>query len=51
MTTIRSNAHELHTERIKKKALNGLDTKRYCINAIETLAFGHKDIPKYESSI
>jgi len=48
MTTIRSSAQKLHTERIKKKALNGLDTKRYCINAVETLAFGHKDIKNYE---
>jgi len=45
MTTIKSSAHEIHTEKWRKKALNGLDTKRYCVNKVHTLALGHKDIP------
>jgi len=45
---IRSTKHVLHTEYCTKKALNGLDTKRYCMDLVNTLAFGHKDIPLYE---
>jgi hypothetical protein len=44
MKLIRSKRHVLFTEETVKKALNGLDTKRYAIDAVNTLALGHRDI-------
>jgi len=45
---IRSSHHVLYTEKCSKKALNGLDTKRFCVDIVNTLAFGHKDIVLYQ---
>jgi len=44
MTGFRSYEHRIFTETVTKKALNGLDTKRFAVDNIKTLAFGHKDI-------
>jgi len=44
MKGIRSSRHLLFTEEVVKRALNGLDTKRYAVDACKTLAFGHCDI-------
>jgi len=49
MKTIRSTEHRIFTEVTTKRALNALDTKRFAIDSIRTLAFGHKDIPKYQN--
>jgi hypothetical protein len=48
MKTINSVRHRLYTQLLVKKALNALDTKRYCYDPFNTLALGHKDIPIYE---
>jgi hypothetical protein len=48
MKGIRSTNHIIFTEKIVKKALNGIDSKRFGVDCINTLAFGHKDIPLYE---
>jgi len=42
--TIGSLRHQLYTLETKKKALSPFDTKRYYINRIDSLAFGHKSI-------
>lgn len=47
ITAIRSKKHCLMTEEFKKKALNGFDSKRVVIDAVNTLAHGHKDLPLY----
>jgi len=49
MTSFRSLEHRMFTEIIEKKALNGLDTKRFGVDNINTLAFGHNDILKYHT--
>jgi hypothetical protein len=47
--SIRSTNHYLNTVIINKKNLTPLDTKRYILpDGINTLAYGHKDISKYE---
>ncbi len=48
MVGIRSHRHVLHTEIMKKKCINGLDSKRFGYNCINSLAFGHVDTPLYE---
>ena len=56
MHSIRSKGHNLMSIEAEKFGLSCNDTKRYIIPAgddkfIATLAFGHKDIPKYEEMI
>ena len=47
MTQLRSYAHRIYGEVMKKIALSPLDTKRYILeDGCATLAFGQKDIPK-----
>ena len=42
MLTIRSNKHEVYTERLNKKAISHVDNKRIlCEDRIHTLAIGH----------
>jgi hypothetical protein len=48
MRGIRSFEHKIHTETVRKKALNGLDSKRFGMDFVNSLAFGHCDIPLYE---
>lgn len=55
MKTIQSKKHELRSVTSTKISLSGNDTKRYIIPTgegrnIETLAFGHYLIPKYEGT-
>lgn len=40
---LRSRLHTIYTEWSIKKALNGFDTKRRILDAVRTLAHGHKD--------
>jgi RNase P subunit RPR2 len=42
---IRSTKHELHTTEITKAALSPYDDKRYLLNNVDSLAYGHCDIP------
>ena len=49
MKGIRSFKHELVTQTMWKRALHGLDTKRFAIDENNTLAFGHKDISRFYS--
>jgi hypothetical protein len=44
MKGIRSKKHQLTTQVIWKRALHGLDTKRFAADNVNTLAFGHKNI-------
>jgi len=44
MKGFRSLEHRIFTEVIEKRALNGLDTKRFATDSINTLAFGHRGI-------
>jgi hypothetical protein len=45
---IGSNLHVLYTFATSKRALCSFDDKRYlCPDGIHTLAFGHKDLPKF----
>ena len=45
---IGSNLHVLYTFATSKRALCAFDDKRYlCPDGIHTLAFGHKDLPKF----
>lgn len=44
--SIRSTNHIIHTMRQKRLALNPTDTKRYQVDGIKTLAFGHFLIPE-----
>lgn len=41
MSTIRSHNHQLCNERISKLGLRAFDDKRYLLNAVESLAYGH----------
>ena len=45
MPGLRSRAHTIYGETVHKVALAPLDTKRYILDGISTLAFGHVDIP------
>lgn len=46
---IRSKKHRLSTINVRKKAINGLDLKRFVLDdCVNTLAFGHKDISLYQ---
>ncbi|XP_065198485.1 uncharacterized protein LOC135830026 isoform X1 [Sycon ciliatum] len=48
MNVLRSRRHCIHGEELRKIALCGFDSKRYILeDGINTLAFGHKDIPKH----
>jgi hypothetical protein len=49
MMTFQSIEHRTFVEVVDKNALNRLDTKRFAIENISTLAFGHKDIPLYNA--
>ena len=44
MPGLRSRAHTIYGETVHKVALAPLDTKRYILDGISTLAFGHVDI-------
>ena len=47
MKGIKSFNHEIHTQEINKTSLSCFDDKRYIKDdGINTLAYGHKDIPK-----
>lgn len=45
-TQMQSNNHNISNQSVRKVALSVCDTKRYLINAIVTLPFGHKDTKK-----
>ena len=45
MPSLRSRAHTIYGETVHKVALSPLDTKRYILDGISTLAFGHVGIP------
>jgi hypothetical protein len=44
MNVIRSQNHVLHTDLLVKKGLSSYDDKRYWINGIDSLSFGHYKI-------
>ena len=47
MRGIKSKNHNIGTYEINKISLSCFDDKRYILkNGINTLAYGHKDIPK-----
>ena len=48
-TQIRSNNHKLSTQSVRKVALSACDTKRYLVDAINTLPFGHFNARKENS--
>jgi hypothetical protein len=48
MLSIRSTRHVIFTESSEKLALNGLDTKRFAVDNIRSIAFGHRDIQIYQ---
>ena len=49
MRGIKSKKHEILTYKSDKRSLFDLDDKRYILdNGINTLPYGHKDIPKNE---
>ena len=49
MRGIKSKKHEIVTYESDKRSLFDLDDKRYILdNGINTLPYGHKDIPKNE---
>ena len=49
MRGIKSKKHEILTYESDKRSLFDLDDKRYILdNGINTLPYGHKDIPKNE---
>ena len=50
MPGLRSYHHVIKGETVHKVALSPLDTKRYILDGITTLAFGHKDIPAHTSA-
>ncbi|MES9884868.1 MAG: hypothetical protein ABW185_28820, partial [Sedimenticola sp.] len=41
MDTIRSRSHELYVLKVCKKSLSCFDTKRFLLNSIESLPYGH----------
>ena len=47
LMSIRSRKHLVTTDSSIKKALNSFDTKRLVIDAVNTLAHGHKDTPLF----
>ena len=50
MPDLRSHAHRIFGETMRKVALSPLDTKRYILeDGVHTLAFGHQDIPSHDS--
>ena len=45
-TPLRSENHQIYCQHVNKKSLCPLDTKRWIpVDGINTLAYGHKDIP------
>ena len=49
MRAIKSRKHELVTYESNKRSLSDFDDKRYILDdEINTLPYGHKDIPKKE---
>ena len=49
MREIKSKKHELVTYESNKRSLSDFDDKRYILSdGINTLPYGHKDIPKNE---
>ena len=49
MTGIKSKKHKLFTYKNNKLSISCFDDKRYITeNGINTLLYGHKDIPKKE---
>ena len=49
MREIKSKKHEIVTYEINKRSLSDLDDKCYILDdGINTLTYGHKDIPKNE---
>ena len=49
MRAIKSKKHELVTYESNKRSLSDFDDKRYILDdGINTLPYGHKDIPKNE---
>ena len=45
---MKSTDHTIHTSSVRKVALSATDVKRYLLNAIETLPFGHKNCRHYK---
>ncbi|KAK9814141.1 hypothetical protein WJX72_001210 [[Myrmecia] bisecta] len=48
--TIRSHQHELYIEHVNKVALSSIDDKRYQLDGIATLAYGHYRIAEIEAA-
>ena len=48
MVNIRCRNNKLITIRNRKRALSRIDRKRFWINAVKSLAFGHPDICEYQ---
>ena len=48
-TKIRFYKHKLHTVKIKKTGLHGIDDKRYMLDNINSIPYGHPDISKINS--
>ena len=44
MTYIQSKTHQVHTVDLHKKSLSPCDTKRYQIDAINSVPYGHYSI-------
>ena len=44
MTSLRSHRHELFCENINKTGLSAFDDKRFLLNSVESLAYGHYKI-------
>ena len=45
---MKATDHTIHTSSVRKVALSATDIKRYLLNAVETLPFGHKDCKHYK---
>ena len=43
---IRSDQHSIHTLDLKKKMLSGFDDKRFLLNMIDSVPYGHKHFSK-----
>ncbi len=51
MSLIRSRNHELFVETVRKKMLSPFDDKRYLLDNVESLAYGHYYCQLYDEYI
>jgi len=49
MKSFRIFKHNIYTIEMQKRALVGINTKRFCTGPTTTLAFGHKDCALYDN--